>query len=74
MARLTLAKVPGRVALRTPEGKTVLTAGSKFQGPTVTVTGAPEELLLFSVGRQARVEFDGDAAAVEAVRDAPKGL
>ena len=71
MARLTLAKVPGRVALRIPEGKTVLTAG---QGPSVVVTGAPEELLLFSVGRQARVEFDGDAAAVQAVREAPKGL
>jgi uncharacterized protein (TIGR03085 family) len=71
MARLTLARVPGRVALRTPEGKTVLTSG---QGPAVTVTGAPEELLLFSVGREARVDFDGDAAAVQAVRDAPKGL
>jgi uncharacterized protein (TIGR03085 family) len=71
MGRLTLAKVPGRVALRTPEGKTVLTAG---QGPAVTVTGAPEELLLFSVGRQARVEFAGDELAVQAVRDAPKGL
>jgi uncharacterized protein (TIGR03085 family) len=71
MGRMTLAKVPGRVALRTPEGKTVLTAG---RGPTVTVTGAPEELLLFCVGRQARVEFAGDASAVQAVRDAPKGL
>jgi uncharacterized protein (TIGR03085 family) len=71
MARLTLAKVPARVALRTPEGKTVLTAG---HGPAVTVTGLPEELLLFAVGREARVEFDGDAAAVQAVRDAPKGL
>jgi uncharacterized protein (TIGR03085 family) len=71
MARLTLAKVPGRVALRTPEGKTVLTVG---RGPAVTVTGPPEELLLFAVGRQARVEFDGDASAVQAVRDAPKGL
>ena len=71
MARLTLAKVPGRVVLRTPDGKTVLTAG---RGQAVTVTGAPEELLLFSVGRQARVEFDGDAAAVRAVRDAPKGI
>jgi uncharacterized protein (TIGR03085 family) len=71
MARMTLGKVPARVALRTPEGKTVVTAG---RGPAVTVTGAPEELLLFSVGRQARVEFDGDAAAVQAVRDAPKGL
>jgi uncharacterized protein (TIGR03085 family) len=71
MGRMTLAKVPGRVALRTPDGKTLLTVGS---GPAVTVTGAPEELLLFSVGRQARVEFDGDASAVQAVRDAPKGL
>ncbi|MCV7412640.1 hypothetical protein AWC05_18635 [Mycobacterium florentinum] len=71
MARMTLAKVPGRVALRIPEGRTVLIAGS---GPAVTVTGAPEELLLFSVGRAARVEFDGDASTVQAVRDAPKGL
>lgn len=71
MARLTLAKVPGRVALRTSDGKTVLTAG---RGPAVAVTGAPEELLLFAVGRQAQAEFDGDAAAVQAVRDAPKGL
>lgn len=71
MARLILAKVPGRVALRTPEGKTLLTAG---RGPAVTVTGAPQELLLFSVGRAANVEFDGDPSAVQAVRDAPKGL
>jgi len=71
MGRLTLAKVPGRIALRTSEGKTVLTVG---RGPAVTVTGAPDELLLFSVGRLAQVEFDGDASAVQAVRDAPKGL
>jgi uncharacterized protein (TIGR03085 family) len=71
MGRMTLGKLPGRVALRTPAGKTVLTAGS---GPAVTVTGAPEELLLFASGRLAQVEFDGDAAAVQAVREAPKGL
>lgn len=71
MARMTLGKVPGRVALRTTEGKTVLITG---QGPAVTVTGAPAELLLFAVGRTAQVEFDGDSAAVQAVRDAPKGL
>jgi uncharacterized protein (TIGR03085 family) len=71
MGRMTLAKVPGRLALRTPQGKTVITAG---RGPAITVTGAPEELLLFAVGREARVEFSGDAAAVQAVRDAPKGL
>ncbi len=71
MGRMTLGKAPGRVALRTTDGTTVLTAG---RGPAVTVTGAPEELLLFSAGRLARVEFDGDDAAVQAVRDAPKGL
>ena len=71
MARMTLGKVPGRVALRTPEGKTVLVTG---QGPALTVTGAPEELLLFAVGRKAQVDFDGDASTVEAVRGAVKGL
>jgi uncharacterized protein (TIGR03085 family) len=71
MGRLTLTKVPARVALRTPGGKTMLTAG---HGPAVAVTGAPEELLLFSAGRVAQVEFDGDEATVQAVRDAPKGL
>ncbi|OBF17801.1 TIGR03085 family metal-binding protein [Mycobacterium kubicae] len=71
MGRLTLAKVPGRVALRTTEGKTLLTAG---RGPAVTVTGAPEELLLFAVGRDSRVDLEGDESAVRAVREAPKGL
>jgi uncharacterized protein (TIGR03085 family) len=71
MGRLTLSKMPGRVALRSTDGKTIVTAG---RGPAVTVTGAPEELLLFSSGRTARVEFDGDAATVQAVRDAPKGM
>jgi uncharacterized protein (TIGR03085 family) len=71
MGRLTLTKVPARVALRTPGGKTMLTAG---RGPAVAVTGAPEELLLFSAGRVAQVEFDGDEATIQAVRDAPKGL
>ncbi|QEN12533.1 TIGR03085 family metal-binding protein [Mycolicibacterium sp. ELW1] len=71
MARLTLAKMPARVQLRTPDGKTVLTAG---HGPAVTVTGAPEELLLFSTGRPAHVAFDGDPDNVQAVKAAPKGL
>ena len=75
MGRMTLAKVPARLALRTPEGKTVITVGPKTgNSPAVTVTGTPEELLLFAVGREARVEFSGDEGAVQAVRDAPKGL
>jgi uncharacterized protein (TIGR03085 family) len=71
MARLTLSKMPVRVALRTPGGKTVLTAG---KGQPVTVTGKPEELLLFAVGREAQVELDGDNTSVQKLRDAPKGL
>jgi uncharacterized protein (TIGR03085 family) len=71
MARLTLAKAPVKVVLRTPQGKTVLTVG---RGDPVTVTGTPEELLLFATGREAAVDFDGDAASVQGLRDAPKGL
>jgi uncharacterized protein (TIGR03085 family) len=71
MARMTMAKVPARVALRTPEGKTFVTVR---RGPAVTVTGAPEELLLFAVGRDARVSFDGADDAIGAVRDARRGL
>ncbi|WP_328351067.1 TIGR03085 family metal-binding protein [Mycobacterium sp. NBC_00419] len=70
-ARLTLGKMPARVELRTPDGQTVLTAST---GPAVTVTGPIEELVLFASGRVARVDFDGDAAAVQAVRDAPKSM
>jgi uncharacterized protein (TIGR03085 family) len=70
-SRLTLAKVPVRVALRSSAGKTLVTIG---KGDPVTVTGRPEELLLFAAGRTARVDLDGDPRAVQALRDAPKGL
>ena len=72
MARLTLAKAPARVSLRTPEGKTLATVG---RGPEVTVTGEPQELLLFISGRDAvRLEFDADEALVDAVRASRRGL
>jgi uncharacterized protein (TIGR03085 family) len=72
MARLTLAKAPARVTLRTPQGKDVVTLG---RGPQLTVTGDPQELLLFISGRDAvRLEFDGDPALVEAVRASRRGL
>jgi uncharacterized protein (TIGR03085 family) len=72
MARLTLAKAPARVSLRTPDGKTLATIG---RGPELTVTGEPQELLLFLSGRDAvRLEFDGDQALVDAVRVARRGL
>lgn len=72
MARMTLGKTPARVALRTPQGDTVATVG---RGAAVTVTGEVPELLLFVSGRDvARVEFDGDPAAVDAVRTGRRGL
>ncbi len=71
MARMSMAKVPAHVALRTPDGKTLATVG---KGPAVTVTGEPGELLLFAAGREARVEFEGDDDAVAAVRAAHRGL
>jgi uncharacterized protein (TIGR03085 family) len=72
MARLTLAKAPARVTLRTPQGKDLVTVG---RGPQLTVTGEPQEQLLFISGRDAvRLEFDGDAPLVEAVRASRRGL
>jgi uncharacterized protein (TIGR03085 family) len=72
MARMTLAKAPGHVSFRTPEGKTVATVG---RGPTVVVTGDPAELLMFASGRdQHRATFSGDDDAVRAIRDGRSGL
>jgi uncharacterized protein (TIGR03085 family) len=72
MARLTLAKSPARVSLRTPQGKTLVAVG---RGPELTVTGELPELLLFISGRdEARLTFDGDDETVAAVRAAHRGL
>lgn len=72
MARLTLAKAPARVSLRTPQGKDLVTLG---RGRALTVTGEPQELLLFISGRDTvRLEFDGDAVLVEGVRASRRGL
>ncbi|MGW0161463.1 TIGR03085 family metal-binding protein [Mycobacterium sp. NPDC003323] len=71
-ARMTLAKSPAKVSLRTPDGTVLATAG---KGADVTVTGEPGELLLFAAGREpVRVQFDGEADAVAAVRTARRGL
>jgi|ERR1700716_3280281 len=72
MARLTLAKAPARVSMRTPQGKHVASVG---RGQAISVTGEPPELLLFISGRDAvRLQFDGDAALVTAVRESRRGL
>lgn len=72
MARMTMSKSPVRVALMTPDGRALATVGN---GPEVTVTGAPGELLMFAAGRDAaQVTFDGDDAAIDALRAARRGL
>ncbi|BBZ34928.1 TIGR03085 family metal-binding protein [Mycolicibacterium confluentis] len=72
LSRLALSKVPARLTLRCCDGDTLAKVGS---GPEVTVTGAPGELLIWLFGRdEARVEFDGEAGAVESVRTAKRGL
>ena len=72
MPRLTMAKAPGRVTLRTPQGQVLATIG---RGPSVVITGEPQELLLFISGRDAvRLDFEGDAASVAAVRAKRRAL
>jgi uncharacterized protein (TIGR03085 family) len=72
MSRLTLAKAPAKVLLRTPAGEQI---GAVGRGPAVTVTGEPQELLLFVAGRDAaRVDFDADPETVAAVRAARRSL
>jgi uncharacterized protein (TIGR03085 family) len=72
MARLTLAKAPARVTLRTPNGTDVVTLG---RGPELVVTGELQEHLLFISGRDAtRLTFDGDAALADSVRASRRGL
>ena len=45
------------------------------RGPELTVTGEPQEILLFISGRdEMRLTFDGDHALVEAVRASRRGL
>jgi uncharacterized protein (TIGR03085 family) len=72
LSRMTLAKVPARIILRTTAGRQIARVG---RGDAVTVSGEPQELVLFVAGRDAAlVEFDGDPQAVAAVRAARRGL
>jgi uncharacterized protein (TIGR03085 family) len=72
LSRLTLTKQPAPVILRTTAGRQIARVG---RGDAVTVTGEPQELVLFVAGRDAAlVEFAGDPPAVAAVRAARRGL
>jgi uncharacterized protein (TIGR03085 family) len=68
----SMTAVSTRLTLRTTDGQTVAAVGN---GSPVTVTGEPQELLLFAFGRNAvRVEFSGDDDIVGAVRAAKRGF
>jgi uncharacterized protein (TIGR03085 family) len=72
MSRMMLSKLPAEVVLQTPAGDRIARVG---RGDAVTIIGEPQELLLFVAGRDAvRVDFEGDAHTVAAVRAAPRGL
>ncbi len=67
LGRRGYAKAPASVTLATPDGATARVVTGR--GPEVTVRGLPGELVLHAFGRDAvRLEFDGPAEAVEAVR------
>ena len=72
MSRIMLSKLPAQVVLQTPTGERIARVG---RGEAVTITGEPQELLLFVAGRDAvRLEFDGDPQSVAAVKAAPRGF
>jgi uncharacterized protein (TIGR03085 family) len=72
LSRMTLTKQPAPIVLRTTDGRQIARVG---RGDAVTVTGEPQELVLFVAGRDvAQVEFDGDPQAVASVRAARRGL
>lgn len=71
-SKLTLRRTPVGLVLRRPDGQEIVVR----RGPnTVTVVGEPGELLLFATGRAAaRVEYEGEQAAIGAVQGLRRGL
>ena len=70
--KMTLRSMPARVTLATPDGQTILVAGS---GQPVTAVGGVGELLLFAYGRApVALEWDGDRDAVAAVIGTPRSV
>lgn len=68
-------KSPSGLVLRRPDGTTAVAKRPTELG-SVTVTGEPGELVLFCFGRQqvADVELDGEAEAVDQLRNASFGV
>ncbi|MFF2325968.1 MULTISPECIES: TIGR03085 family metal-binding protein [unclassified Streptomyces] len=73
MARLLGRRSPVGLVLRRPDGQTAVAHKGT---PVVTVTGEPDELLLFVYGRQnaAKVDLEGDKEAVDRLHTAELGM
>ncbi|MGW5050040.1 TIGR03085 family metal-binding protein [Actinokineospora sp. NPDC004072] len=76
VGRLMFRNSPVGVALRASVGEVSVGEVAVKRGPnTVAIVGPPGELLLFAFGRdQAEVSFDGEQAAIAAVRGLSRGL
>lgn len=74
-AKSMVRKAPSGLVLRLPDGTESVAKKPTEQG-SVTVTGAPAELVLFCFGRGAvaRVELDGDATTIERLRATSFGV
>jgi uncharacterized protein (TIGR03085 family) len=74
-AKTMTRKAPSGLVLRRPDGTAAVAKRPNEYG-SVTVTGEPSELVLFCFGRQqvADVQLDGDADAVERLRNASFGV
>ncbi|HEY2765458.1 MAG TPA: TIGR03085 family metal-binding protein [Pseudonocardiaceae bacterium] len=72
LGRLCYRHCPVGVVLRRPDGTE---HHIRRRGPSVTVVGAPEELMLHAYGRdQVLVEFDGDPVDVTGLQGSPRGF
>lgn len=73
MGRVFGRKSPVGLVLRRPDGQTAV---ARKGTPVVTVTGEPNELVLYASGRQrvAQVEEEGEKEAVARVHEANLGL
>lgn len=73
-AKTMTRKAPSGLVLRLPDGTESVARRPGGQG-SVTVTGEPAELVLFTFGRQAvaKVELTGDPEIVERLKSTPFG-
>ncbi len=74
MAKRLVKSSPVGIVLAPDDGSATIVA--KQAEPSVTVTGAVGELVMFVYGRQAhsRVEITGDEASIAAVQSASFGI